>query len=171
MATYSAAASGSGPFYVDLTVTNTSQDIGDNTSRVHWALYARLATSGWATWSGDSQSWSVNIGGAVRSGLWILDFRPGTAKSILIAQGDVDITHNSDGTKTFTSSGTLSTNHSSFGSGTASGSMTLPRIPRGPRVLYQGTWRNTVAYVRVNGSWVTAVPYVRVSGTWRIAGG
>jgi len=171
MTVYVAKTSGSGPFYVDLSVTTNSQNIAANTSSVHWAIYARLASSGWPTWSGSTQSWSVNIAGAVRSGSWILDFRPGDAKSILIAQGDVTVTHNSDGSKSFNPSGTLTTNHSSFGSGTASGSYTLPDIPRGPRVRVSGTWQNTVAYVRVSGVWRVAIPYVRTGGVWKVGGG
>ena len=41
----------------------------------------------------------------------------------------------------------------------------------GPRVLVNGSWRNTVAYVNVNGVWKTAIPYVNVSGTYKVAGG
>ena len=36
-----------------------------------------------------------------------------------------------------------------------------------PRVLLNGTWRNTEAYVRYNGVWKLAVPYVKVNGVWK----
>ena len=36
-----------------------------------------------------------------------------------------------------------------------------------PRVLLNGTWRNTESYVRYNGVWKLAVPYVKVDGVWK----
>ena len=50
-------------------------------------------------------------------------------------------------------------------------SMTLPRIPRGPRVKDSGVWKNTVLYVKDSGTWKIAIPYVKDSGTWKIGGG
>lgn len=41
----------------------------------------------------------------------------------------------------------------------------------GPRILVNGVWRNTIAYVRDAGVWKVAVPYVRDDGTWKVAGG
>lgn len=49
--------------------------------------------------------------------------------------------------------------------------VTLPRIPRGPRVKDNGVWRNTILYVKDNGTWKVAVPYVKDNGTWKIGGG
>lgn len=37
----------------------------------------------------------------------------------------------------------------------------------GARVLYQGTWRFAVPYVKVNGVWKLALPYARVGGVWK----
>lgn len=50
----------------------------------------------------------------------------------------------------------------------ATASLTVPSIPRGPRVKVDGVWRPSVAYVRVDGVWRVAVPYVRVGGVWRV---
>jgi hypothetical protein len=49
--------------------------------------------------------------------------------------------------------------------------ITLPRIPRGPRVKDSGVWKNTVLYVKDSGVWKIAVPYVKDNGTWKIGGG
>jgi len=49
--------------------------------------------------------------------------------------------------------------------------ITLPRIPRGPRVKDSGVWKNTVLYVKDSGVWRIAVPYVKDNGTWKIGGG
>lgn len=167
MVTYSARTNGSREFYVDLVVTPGTANIPGNYTPVTWSLRAR--GTGSTAWSNDPQSWSVNIGGSTASGSWIMDFR--STNLIVVAGNTINVPHNADGTRSLTSSGTLSTNHSYFGSGTASGTMALPRIPRGPRVRSGGTWRNTVAYVRVGGVWKVATPYVRVGGVWKVAGG
>ncbi len=49
--------------------------------------------------------------------------------------------------------------------------VTLPRIPRGPRVKDAGVWKNTVLYVKDAGVWKIAIPYVKDNGTWKIGGG
>lgn len=49
--------------------------------------------------------------------------------------------------------------------------LTLPRIPRGPRVKDASVWKNTVLYVKDNGVWKIAIPYVKDNGTWKIGGG
>lgn len=168
MATYSAKTTGPGPFYVDLIVTPGTMNIEGNYTPVTWSLRAR-STGGSPTWSGDLQQWAVNIGGSTPDGTWVLDFR--STNLIIVAGATVNIAHNADGTRTLNSGGSLYTNHTNFGNGTASGSMVLPRIPRGPRVRYAGTWRNTVAYVRTAGVWRIVVPYVRSGGVWRVGGG
>lgn len=168
MPTFSVKTTGTGPFYVDLVISPGVQNIAQNTTNVSWSLRAR-STGGSPTWSASAQSWSVNIGGFTNSGTWTLDFRNGVVQ-IIVASSTWVIEHNNDGTKTLTSSGTLITDHTSFGRGTASGSVVLDRIPRGPKVRYNGAWRDTIAYVRSGGTWRNAVPYVKVGASWKPAG-
>lgn len=167
MPTYTAKTSGPGPFYVDLIVNPGAQSVPGNYTAVAWSLRAR-STGGSPTWSGDSQSWSVNIGGYTYSGTWVLDFR--STSLIIVAGRTTNVVHNVDGTRVLSSSGTLTTNHSNFGSGTAGGTLTLDRIPRGPKVRYNGAWRDTIAFVKDGATWRQAVPYVKSGASWKPAG-
>lgn len=45
--------------------------------------------------------------------------------------------------------------------------VTSQQLLTGARVLYGGSWRRAVPYVRTGGVWRAAVPYVRVGGVWR----
>lgn len=38
------------------------------------------------------------------------------------------------------------------------------------RVLYNGTWRTAIPYVKHNGVWKIATAYVRYNGSWKVAG-
>jgi hypothetical protein len=49
--------------------------------------------------------------------------------------------------------------------------LTLPRIPRGPRVKDGNVWKNTVLYVKDNNEWKIAIPYVKDNNVWKIGGG
>ena len=82
--------------------------------------------------------------------------------------------HKADGTLTVSFDGNFQTVQQgsswSFPPRSVSGSYTLPRIARGPRVRHSGSWRPTIAYVRHGSRWRVATPYVRHGGRWRVAG-
>lgn len=117
--------------------------------------------------------WVCRINGQeVGSGYFIYRFWQ-TSGAIQLGGGTVWLKHGADGT--------LNVSGSAGASGIPLGSVTVesvgsdnldaPRIPRGPRLLWGGSWRNTVAYVRWGGSWHIAIPYVRWGGSWHIGGG
>jgi len=156
-------------YELEMTVTVTSQNIANNTSTVSWVCKTTKSSGTGYSGSGN-MSGSANVDGSVWSVSgqnW--DFTGGTPKTVTWTSGSKTITHGADGTKTINWGATV-TLGSSVGKATISQSLTLPRIPRGPRVRVSGTWRNTVAYVRQGGTWKIAIPYARQGGTWKVAG-
>ena len=111
-----------------LEVTLNSQNVGANTSSVHRELRIDKG-DGTGRFSGYTHSWNRNIGGQTGSGsIAGYDFRD--YSTLVLNSGDNTITHNADGTKSISVSGTFTESVANIGSGTASGSYTLPTIPR-----------------------------------------
>lgn len=155
-------------YEVDMDAVLIDQDIATNTSRVYARLIVRkLSGSGY--WTGDQQPWSIDFGGHVVSGGWLYDFTEYT--ELTLWSDTITHTHNPDGTRTVNYTGTATMDSPPGGTGTVSGSLALPRIPRGPRVKVGAAWRFTVAYVNDNGTWRIALPHVKQGGTWKVAGG
>lgn len=87
----------------------------------------------------------------------------------VVQKGTSTITHDSDGTKSFSANikykvGTSSVNV------TGSGSFTLDPLARNTivPVKVNGAWKNGKPFVKVNGTWKQAsAVYVKVNGTWK----
>lgn len=109
------------PNKLTFTWSLTSQSTANNTSTIHYRVYAD---------GGASQYWqmlynaSVNVDGATQSGSGIQAWQGQT-----IFEGDKTITHNSDGSKSFSASAAGGFYYSS-GSASGSGSWNLPTIAR-----------------------------------------
>lgn len=130
MATYSKVLSGGGGQYrLDLVVNQSSQSVANNTSTVSWSLTI-YKTSGNGYSSNYTSTWSVNIGGQTQSGsITSYSFVGVTSKAL--GSGSFTISHNSDGTKSISASGTFNDgNNAAIGSGTASGTLALTTIAR-----------------------------------------
>lgn len=162
---------GNSNYELEATLSLVDQDYADNTSRVRLIVedtkltgsgfsgYGNMSGSavvnGTTVWSVSGDDWSF-VGGS-----------PMTVRYLNIVR---TIAHDDEGEKTVSFSATT-TLGSSVGKASVSGSLKLPKIPRGPRVRVSGSWKNTMAYVRVSGSWKLAIPYIRSGGVWKIAGG
>lgn len=110
----------------------TTEDVGsinvsNNTSEVDYALYIRKL-SGSGRWTFTTNTWQINIDGWTATGAFTYDFR--NYSLLLLTSGTRTITHNADGSKTISSSGTFYDQSANLGAGTASGSLTLSTIPR-----------------------------------------
>ena len=158
----------------ELIVTSTllSQDVANNRSRVRTSIQirsifarafnsrvrGRALSNGVVLWNVNGTNMSLTQGQTRTIGTW-----------------DRWITHNLDGTKTIAVRGEFRTITQgptwAFPATTVTGDHALPRIPRGPRVRHNGTWRNTMLYVRHGSRWRQAICYVRHGGRWRQAGG
>lgn len=127
MATYDTVLSNS-DYILRLIVNQSSQNITNNTSSVAWSLRI-IKGSGSGKWSFYTKTWSVNIGGQTASGsISGYDFRNYT--ELILGSGSFTITHNADGTKTISNSGSFSEAQINVGNGTASGNLALTTIPR-----------------------------------------
>ena len=126
MATYSKNLDSS--YRLELEITQTSQNIGANTSNVSFTLrvvhYAGLAKYSNYT----SNSWSATINGSTSSGSGTYDFRSSSTKTLL--SGSRTITHNSDGSKSISVSGSWNDASNYIPDGSVSGTFALTTIPR-----------------------------------------
>lgn len=151
-------------------VDELSVDIPNNRSRVR--VRGILYNGGSArSWTGGNVQKSISGGASWTNNSGGFDVAARSTQTIIDVQ--FDIPHNADGTKTVTFNIRVgNTPTQTFGSGgTVKVTITLTRIPRGPRVRSGGVWRNTIAYVRSGGVWRIALPYVRTGGTWKLGGG
>lgn len=154
----------------------TTQNIAGNYTDVYWRFWLfKAAGSGY--WSsaapGNRIAASIVDANGVEHQLidesgFEYDFTEAVNTQKFFRSGTFRVYHKPDGTGSY--SFVTSSSLVSLGSALAStGTRTLARIPRGPRVKHGGVWRNTVAYVKVSGVWRIALPYVK-SGTWKING-
>lgn len=154
------------PFRLSMSVVYVDQNIAANTSRVSFWLGIKKNSYS-PSWSNEASYFQRSVAGQFNDGYFTYDFR--NSDELMLDGGYITVAHNDDGTGSLGFSGGADV--AVFGVANVAGSLTLPRIPRGPRVRYGGQWRNTVAYVRSGGSWRIAIPYVRSGGSWRIGGG
>lgn len=109
----------------------SSQSVANNTSTVSWKMQLISDSSGRIS-STASKNWSVTVNGTKYSGTNKVDIAASTTKTL--ASGSTTISHNTDGTKTFSYSFSQEFNITFSGSniGTKSGSSsgTLTTIPR-----------------------------------------
>lgn len=152
-----------------ITVTVGAQNVSANTTSVTVKLqcYETAQQSSWHLT--DDLPFSLSGFGATITGDWSFDFRPTGNQSYTLINTTRNIAHDSDGTKTLTITSSIAGD--TLGSSSPNVTITLPRIPRGPRVKDNGVWRNTIMYVKDNGVWRIAIPYVKDNGTWKIGGG
>lgn len=124
------STSGSRP-YCTLSVTQSSQSIANNTSTISYSLVLHRPS---AISSNVSKSWSCTINGVAHTGSGTIG---GSGNKTLLS-GTQTITHNNDGTKSISFSGSCGLEITWSGSwiGTISGnsSMTLTTIPRASSV-------------------------------------
>lgn len=177
MAYATADLNGSGPFYVGLDIWVGAQDTPTNQSRFDWVLYIGCTSNGWGTWAGNAQYWSTNIAGVGYSGTFTLDFRPSgsSGRRYAIASGSTWVGHNADGTRPgFPNYGSIDTDHSSVGDGTATTWVDAPTIARATQpTLSAGTFDAgstvTINTPRASGSFTHTVRYSFGSSTGTIA--
>ena len=152
-----------------IVVTVGAQNVANNTTSVRVRLICE-ETAQQPTYDLDGGNpYSLAGFGATISGTWGFDFRPTGNQSYTLIDVTRNIAHNSDGTMTLNI--TTSVNGGGLGTSSPNISVTLTRIPRGPRVKDNGVWKNTILYVKDNGVWKIAIPYVKDNGTWKIGGG
>lgn len=132
MATWRKTLSSNQYYEVILNVNQTSQSIANNTSNISWSLQVRKSF-GSGYWGADNtaSTWAVEIDGTnVSTGSNSYDFRGGAPLTKTIASGTRTITHNGDGSRSFSANGYWKDNVNGLGSATASGTFTLSTIPR-----------------------------------------
>ena len=107
-----------------------SQSIANNTSRVKFSLVATRTTTSQNTYKLPAP-WSMTINGTSYSGSNNFDIRnvPANTDYVFVTQ-TVTISHNTDGTKSFSASATIDLSGTSAGTGSVSGTVTLETIPR-----------------------------------------
>jgi len=147
-------------------ITAGAQSIPGNSTSVSGAEYVeKLSGSGFFTGnSGNTGSISGDI--SVGASGWA-PYNFATLPTKLIGSGSGTVVHNPDGTKT--AAGSFAANDSAGGNmGSASGSwaLGLTRIPRGPRVEFNGAWVPSIVNVEFNGAWVPGVWDAEFNGTW-----
>lgn len=126
-ATCAGTYSGRSAFQVRLTIQEVSYNITNNTSNINWTLYRYAASSGWASYDQTTTwGWSISIDGQGSSGSSNSGFWKNNAsvagETETISSGTKTITHNANGTKTISYSGSDGPGSSIFGSASCSGS-------------------------------------------------
>lgn len=164
-------SSSSNGYQLELVVSAGTQNIANNTTVVSWALYLH---NGYKTIDSPCAG-SATVGGSHAWGFNAQFTLLSQHQRRLLGSGSKTVKHNADGT----GSAYSVAHYYSHTQGyiwsiprlDVNGTISLTRIPRGPRVRSGGVWKQTVAYVRVGGVWKIAIPYVRSGGVWKIGGG
>lgn len=111
--------------------SQTSQSVANNTTTISWTMKL-IMSSGYSISSSASKDWSVTVNGTKYSGTNKVGVSAGGTKTL--ASGSTTITHNSDGTKTFSYSFSqefaINYNGSPVGTKSGSGKGTLNTIAR-----------------------------------------
>lgn len=155
--------------YAVLNVTQQSQNIFGNYSVVRWELLVYRPS---AIYSSAAKSFSITVNGStVKSGTTTI----GGSGTKSIASGTTTIYHNSDGTKSISFSFSLQFDITwsgrKIGTGSASGSMALSRIPRAttpslsPSSVTLGN-NITVNLPRASSSFTHTLQHDFHAGTW-----
>lgn len=126
MASFSVQMSGARDYVLTLYVDLASQNFTTNISVVSWSL---VASGSWGSFGSYATSYSVSINGNVYAGS-IPSFNPNPNQ--VIRSGTTSIGHDSNGYASFPASGFWNSAHTNIGQGTASGTVTLSRIPKVP---------------------------------------
>lgn len=131
MAVYTTTSGLNGGAYLALTVTEVSQNTGGVTSTDSWSLtlYGGTRTSFDLT---NTATWSVTINGTTTSGTFNYDFRPGPGTPAFCGSGTTSaISHNADGTKSISVSGSIGALPSGTTGGPATAAGTFTQTPIG----------------------------------------
>lgn len=152
--------------YYYVTWSVTSQSTTNNTSTIHWKAYLH---NEWEWYSNAVGFNSIVINGVtVESGTRYSNYK--TSGDFLLSEGNLTITHNSDGTKSFTIS--ISGFFIDWAASTGSATFTLDRINRGiANWGVNGSWKPCMVYWGVNGAWKQCLVYYGVNGQWKQVGG
>ena len=138
---------------------------GSNSSTINYTLKL-IRNSGFAyNLNSNGLSWSTNIGGYTNSGSTSYDFRA-YSELVLVSTTTGSITHESDGSKTISVSGSIS-GPGPITAGSAGGSMTLTTYNLAAGSRWTGsTWTDCTTNKRWNGSaWVDLTIKKRWSGS------
>ena len=130
---------------------SATQSIANNTSTIK-AQWYMIKTQNYDSYnnSGDSRV-TLNIGGTTYSKYINFDFRDkAVGTTVLLATYSRTITHNSDGTKSVSISGTHTTGLSSLGTKTLSGTANLDTIPRASSVSASNMTMGTESTITVS---------------------
>ena len=153
--------------------SQSSQSIANNNSVVSWNL--QLIASGGSISSSASKTWNVTVNGSNYSGTCTIGV--GTNATKTLASGSTTITHNADGTKSFSFSFSqqFDINYSGvgwIGTKSGSGSGTLSTIPRTSSVSSTNAnigEKITITINRASSSFTHTLTYVFNSLTGTIA--
>lgn len=167
--------------------SQASQSIANNTTTVSWTLQLIAGSSGRIS-STASKDWSVTVNGTKYSGTNTIGVAANATKTL--ASGKTTITHNSDGTKSFSYSFSqefgITFSGSSIGTKSGSGTGTLNTIPRAstptlsassvnmgsavtintPRA--SSSFTHDLAYAFAGGSYVSIATGVTTSKSWTV---
>ncbi len=131
--------------------SRSSYSIADNTSTISWSLQLISGSYG-AISSSASKSWSVNVNGTAYSGTNTISIGNNTTKTL--ASGSTSITHNNDGTKSFTYSFSqqfsITFSSSYIGTINGSGTDTLETIPRTSSISMTDANIESVSTITIN---------------------
>ncbi len=149
-----------------LTVNETSTSTANNTSEVSFSFTIYKASYSWSNWN--SITYSITINGTSYTGT-IPSYSAGS--TMTIRSGSQTIAHNNDGTKSINYS--FSVNDGSgqsytCGNASASGTLTLTKIPRYTTV-YNSLRSKTINTLDINWSTTNAIDWVQYSlngGGW-----
>lgn len=112
-------------------ITQNSQNIGNNTTNVTVRMYLSFDGSSYYAYTNYSTNGNMVINGSNYDyNIESINFSSGVEKDILLAEWTGDIAHDSDGTKTLEVSGSWNTDTSRIGSGSCSASSELTPILR-----------------------------------------
>lgn len=164
-----------------------SQSVANNTTVVSWTLQLIASSSGRIS-STASKDWSVTVNGTKYSGTNSIGIAANSVKTL--ASGKTTITHNTDGTKSFSYSFSqefgITFSGSSIGTKSGSGTGTLNTIPRAttptlssssvdmgtavtintPRA--SSSFTHDLAYAFSGGSYVSIATGVATSRSWTV---
>jgi hypothetical protein len=123
---------GTGPQQIYVSITRQSQSQSGNYTT--YRIIVKYLAKGYGSWSNSSQSWAASVGGSGAknwSGTFVIA-SPGTS-DITVLDTTFNKTHDANGNlAAFSVSGSINTDHSSIGDGSAS--FTEPAPPRIPKV-------------------------------------
>lgn len=148
-----------------------SQNVGANTSTVAVELgIRRLGSSGkyWNYEANNVGTFQVD-GRGVSVPWWSYDFR--NYSYLVIGQDTMTISHNADGSKTLYSQASISVGGGLLSNGSASGSKTLPTIPRATQPSVNVSRQDfgkavTISMPRASGNFTHKLWYRINSGSW-----